>query len=77
MKRQVTQYVAHVMEIKMHVCKDYCKEYKALMPRYLQGKNKRCTPCELFLTYPGIYCPCCGEKLRTVERKRRVRTYVQ
>ena len=31
--------------------------------RYLIGQ-KRCQVCQIFINWRGIYCPCCGYKLR-------------
>ncbi len=49
----------------MNICRDYCRGYKALIAKYVGGKNKRCSICDLFLFYPGRYCPCCGTLLRS------------
>lgn len=53
-------------------CKGYCSRYKANKPyhnnRYLVGQ-KRCQICTLFVQWEGIFCPCCGYKLRLKPRK--------
>jgi hypothetical protein len=54
------------------VCKGICQQHKALRPangsgggrRYSAGQ-KRCTICELFIKWNGLWCPCCGCRLRT------------
>jgi hypothetical protein len=54
------------------VCKGICQQHKALRPangsgggrRYSAGQ-KRCTICELFMKWDGLWCPCCGCRLRT------------
>jgi hypothetical protein len=54
------------------VCKGICQQHKALRPangsgggrRYSAGQ-KRCTICELFIKWDGLWCPCCGCRLRT------------
>jgi predicted amidophosphoribosyltransferase len=35
--------------------------------RYVTG-NKRCNRCNLFVKWEGLWCPCCGYKLRTRPR---------
>ena len=43
-------------------CKGICSPHKASY-RYATG-NKRCQVCEIFIKWDGIFCPCCGYKLR-------------
>jgi uncharacterized Zn finger protein (UPF0148 family) len=43
-------------------CKGICIRHKALS-RYATG-HKRCQICELFIKWDGIFCPCCGYRLR-------------
>ena len=47
-------------------CKELCIHHKAL-GRYATG-NKRCKICEIFIEWDGVFCPCCGHKLRTRPR---------
>lgn len=56
----------------MHVCKETCINYKApllnaLISKYLSGQ-KRCQFCDIFIVWEGLWCPCCGTKLRTKPR---------
>lgn len=48
-------------------CKGVCPQYKAKKPsgigRYASGQ-KRCQICELFIHWDGLWCPCCGYRLR-------------
>ena len=30
-----------------------------------KGDFKRCSICELYIQWIGLYCPCCGVKLKT------------
>jgi predicted amidophosphoribosyltransferase len=48
-------------------CKGICIRYKAF-GRYITG-HKRCKNCDLFINWDGLWCPCCGHKLRTSPRK--------
>jgi hypothetical protein len=52
-------------------CKDICSRHKAPKPvgsgRYSTGQ-KRCQVCEIFLKWDGLWCPCCGYRLRTRPR---------
>jgi len=57
-------------------CKGVCIRYKAQKPtgvgpyaigRYAIGQ-KRCQVCEIFIEWEGVWCPCCGYRLRTKPR---------
>ncbi len=68
-------------DVWLMTCKGICERHKALRPgedsggrRYSAGQ-KRCAMCELFIKWDGLWCPCCGCRLRanprnTVDRKR-------
>jgi hypothetical protein len=43
-------------------CKGICARHKASC-RYATG-NKRCQVCEIFIKWDGLWCPCCGYRLR-------------
>ncbi len=53
------------------ICKNTCVRYKVLKrkgyERYMNGQT-RCQVCDLFIVWKGVYCPCCGAKLRTGPR---------
>jgi len=57
-------------------CNEICKKYKAqnngLEGRYEQGQ-KRCTNCEIYIKWEGLWCPCCGYLLRTKPRARKLK----
>ena len=59
------------------VCKGICARHKALKPvgigRYSAGQ-KRCQICEIFLKWDGLWCPCCGYRLRTRPRNLKFKT---
>jgi tRNA(Ile2) C34 agmatinyltransferase TiaS len=46
-------------------CKGYV--YVKALGRYATV-NKRCKSCGLFIKWDGLWCPCCGYKLRTRPR---------
>ena len=52
-------------------CNSVCEKYRATRPigglRYSSGQ-KRCTSCSIFIKWEGLFCPCCGYKLRTMPR---------
>jgi len=52
-------------------CKGICTRYKAQKPvgtgRYSSGQ-RRCQICEIFINWEGLWCPCCGYRLRTKPR---------
>ena len=55
-------------------CKGICQRNKALKPtkgrgRYVIGQ-KRCQICGIYLNWKGLWCPCCGSRLRTKPRNR-------
>ena len=58
------------------VCKGICLRHKAIRPlnghRYLIGQ-KRCQVCQIFIDWEGIFCPCCGYKLRITPRNRKLK----
>ena len=47
-------------------CKGICIRHKDSY-RYDTG-NKRCQICEIFIKWDGLWCPCCGYRLRTKPR---------
>jgi hypothetical protein len=48
-------------------CKGICVRYKAASNHYTNGQ-KRCQICDLFIKWDGLFCPCCGYRLRTRPR---------
>jgi hypothetical protein len=67
------------MILKMYIgmsCKGICVRHKAQKPtgssRYAIGQ-KRCQICEIFLQWDGLWCPCCGNKVRTKPHAPRLR----
>lgn len=48
-------------------CKGVCDKYKADKPvgigRYASGQ-RRCQICEIYMHWNGLWCPCCGYRLR-------------
>lgn len=53
------------------VCKGICSDYKVKKngnrSRYLDGQ-KWCPTCAYFTKWEGLFCPCCGYKLRANPR---------
>jgi hypothetical protein len=53
------------------VCKGVCCRYKASKPhgvgRYAIGQ-KRCQICVAWMNWEGLWCPCCGYRVRTKPR---------
>jgi hypothetical protein len=47
-------------------CKGICISHKA-SGRYATG-HKRCQICDLFVQWDGVFCPCCGSRLRVGPR---------
>ena len=53
-------------------CKGICIQHRAQRPtgsfgRYATGQ-KRCQVCALFMKWDGLWCPCCGRRVRTKPR---------
>ena len=52
-------------------CKGICLRHKAHKPvgsgRYAAGQ-RRCQICEIFIKWDGLWCPCCGYRLRNGPR---------
>ena len=42
-------------------------QYYSMQGRYEIGQ-KRCQICEIFIKWDGLWCPCCGYRLRTKPR---------
>lgn len=55
------------------VCKGICIRYKATKPvsggRYENGQH-RCQICEIFVSWEGLWCPCCGYRMRGKPRNK-------
>ncbi len=51
-------------------CKGICHKYKAIRTErgHYQAGHKRCQVCEIFIKTEGIFCPCCGYRVRTKPR---------
>jgi len=53
------------------VCKGICIRYRVnrdrLYGHYAVG-HKRCMLCEIFMKWNGLWCPCCGYRLRSLPR---------
>jgi hypothetical protein len=47
-------------------CNGICIRHKA--SRGYAAGNKRCNHCDLFIKWEGLWCPCCGHKLRVSPR---------
>ena len=50
----------------MLTCKGSCKIQHEVKNVVRGEKNgfKRCTICSLYIKWEGVYCPCCGVKLK-------------
>ena len=54
------------------VCKGICIRHRAQKPlssfgRYATGQ-KRCQVCAVYMRWEGLWCPCCGCRVRTRPR---------
>jgi len=57
-------------------CKNICVRYKAVGlvsdGRYANGQ-KRCIVCGIYIKWSGLWCPCCGCKLRSKPRSSKLK----
>jgi len=64
-------YILSAPQYRQMTCKGICIRYKAQKPvgsgRYATGQ-RRCQICEIFIKWDGLWCPCCGYRLRTKPR---------
>ncbi|MDH3834838.1 MAG: hypothetical protein OES34_11875 [Nitrosopumilus sp.] len=55
-------------------CNGICNRYKMVKPkgtgRYSAGQ-KRCNLCDIFMRWEGLFCPCCGYRVRSKPRNRK------
>lgn len=53
-------------------CKGICSRYKAQKPMWERGRyasgQRRCQICEMFIEWDGLWCPCCGYRVRSKPR---------
>lgn len=52
-------------------CKGICQRHKSnpdLSQRYYIRGGKRCQTCEVYINWPGMFCPCCNMRLRVKPR---------
>jgi hypothetical protein len=59
-------YKSHIKNCEKMPCYGICIRHKGSRG-YATG-NKRCNRCDLFIKWEGLWCPCCGYKLRTKPR---------
>ena len=58
-----------MLSVIIMACKGVCIRHRAQKPigsfgRYATGQ-KRCQICEIFIKWNGLWCPCCGYRVRT------------
>ena len=46
------------------LCDKYTRKHRHHTSRY-GGGQKRCKHCSVFLVWDGVFCPCCGYRLKT------------
>ncbi len=61
------------------VCKNQCFKIKDVIP-YKGGRkrvgHKSCITCEKAFPYEGLFCPCCGQRVRHKSRHQGRTEYV-
>jgi hypothetical protein len=82
MTNQNHYYTIYYSQIKLYLdvqqmydlqrCKETCSRHKAMRPstglRYILGQ-KRCQVCQIFIIWEGLFCPCCGGRLRNKPKR--------
>ena len=64
----------------MLICKGQCiikYETKKTVANARENGYKRCSKCLVFMKYEGIYCPCCGVRLKNSPRNNKSRKVFQ
>ena len=55
-------------------CKGFCEKIRGFKPANKQGRyesgQKRCQTCDIFINWEGLWCPCCGYRLRATPRSK-------
>ena len=53
-------------------CKGICTRYKAQKAMWESGRyasgQRRCQICKMFIEWDGLWCPCCGYRLKSKPR---------
>jgi len=56
-------------------CKGICSRHRAIKPKYGGQRytigQKRCQVCQIFINWQGLFCPCCGGRLRNKPRNKK------
>ena len=56
-------------------CHGKCELYRGYRPKRNRGRyesgQKRCQHCDIFLQWAGLWCPCCGFRMRVKPRNRK------
>lgn len=55
-------------------CKSKCVEFKATVgwgQSHYDLQHKRCQICEIFMKWDGLWCPCCGYRLRSARHHKK------
>ena len=60
---------------KGEYCRGICKQYKNhVKPTdgnyYDKQENCRCSMCEMYMKWEGMFCPCCGYRVRRRPRSK-------
>ena len=67
-------------KVSHFVCKGICTKHKTVKigGSWYGGNNKRCQACDIFISWDGLFCPCCGGRVRSKARnKKRVEMEVR
>jgi|TARA_R110000787_G_scaffold70884_3_gene157748 hypothetical protein len=82
--KSVIRKIQEYMLIKMSrmICRDIiCKAEQYQPKKKVRGAAsqgyRRCSVCEIFLKYDGIYCPCCSNRMRVTPNNNKARQRVR
>lgn len=53
------------MGCKRGLCEQYKIKKRGFRGSIYKNGGKRCSNCEVFIKWEGIWCPCCGYRLRS------------
>ena len=61
----------------VHICKGFCVvEGQLVTKKSVRGDKdgfKRCSQCELYIKWDGLFCPCCKRKFKISPRNNKAR----
>jgi predicted amidophosphoribosyltransferase len=70
----VSENIAGLWNYNSMVCRNLCERlYSKIIfgNSHYAGGKKYCRGCEIYFSYDGVFCPCCGMALRSSSTSKR------